>query len=118
MDKYQTYALNKAKIKDLQDECKKIEEEILPEVKKAGEPVKRDYGVFMIVSKKSFTYSERLTSKIEEIEKLKDIEEINGKATVTEKESFRFTPSKYAMPKGTQTFEQTKPMGKLSFIKN
>ena len=99
MDKYQVYALNKAKIKDLQDECKRLEEELLSEVQKAGEPIKKEYGTFAIMKRRSFVYSAKLTAKIEEVETAKKVEEIKGTATVTEKEFFKFTPSKYAMPK-------------------
>jgi hypothetical protein len=102
------YALTKAKIKDLQDQCKQIEPVIIEMIKKSGEAIKEDYGTFQTVIRKSFTYSEKLTEKIKKIEEDKKVEEIKGIAKSTDKEMFRFMPSKFAMPKGFYNFDKVK----------
>ena len=90
------YALMKHQIKDLQHKCKLYEEDIKNCVKEKG-TIKEVYGVFTLPIRKTYIYTKKLQKDIEKIETLKRIEELQGKAKVTEVEYLRFTPSKEAV---------------------
>lgn len=100
MNIYQEYALNKAKIKDLQDKCKAMEDTITLEVKKNGEPIEKDYGTFSLVPRDKFVFSPKVQEMEKKLEVAKEIEKLKGKAKKTTTESLRFMPSKLALPVG------------------
>jgi hypothetical protein len=94
MDKvyYEQYAILDAKIKDLTNQKDEIRNKILEDLVENEIPsIDTTVGKFTISKLKSWTYTEAVEEKTEELKALKAKEESTGDATYEEKPSLRFT---------------------------
>lgn len=92
---YDRYALLDAKIKDLTNQKDEIKVQILEEmVSSELQNMSTPVGKFAISKLKSWTYTEAVEEKTEELKALKAKEESTGDATYEEKPSLRFTGMK------------------------
>jgi hypothetical protein len=97
MDKvyYEQYAILDAKIKDLTSQKDEIRNKILEDLVENEIPsIDTTVGKFTISKLKSWTYTEAVEEKTEELKALKAKEESTGDATYEEKPSLRFTGMK------------------------
>jgi len=93
-DVFSQYAALTAQIKELQDAQKALLATITEEVARQDGKVKTEAGVFSMVVRKVFSYSDAVTSLESEYKTLKKQEEQEGVASFTEASSIRFTPVK------------------------
>ena len=90
---YEKYAVLDAKIKALTAEKDEVKEQILDDLESTETPTTTTtVGKFTISKLKSWTYTEAVEEKAEELKALKAKEESTGDATYEEKPSLRFTP--------------------------
>jgi hypothetical protein len=97
MDKvyYEQYAILDAKIKDLTNQKDEVRNKILEDLVENEIPsVDTTVGKFTISKLKSWTYTEAVEEKTEELKALKAKEESVGIASYEEKPSLRFTAIK------------------------
>jgi hypothetical protein len=93
---YEQYAILDAKIKALTNEKDEIKVQILEElVKSETLSVNTSVGKFTVSKLKSWTYTDAVEEKSEELKALKAKEESTGDAEFEEKPSLRFTPIKF-----------------------
>ncbi len=108
----ETYALLKAKIKQLEDEVKLLSPEIQKEVEENGKPIKEAYGTFSMITSsiKSYTYSETVKDAENTVETMKAVEVANGtaQAEVKEKTYLKFLPERIALPPGAYNWDNVK----------
>jgi len=89
---YEEYAILDAKIKALTSQKDEIKVQILEEFEASGtNNMDTPVGKFTISKLKSWTYTEAVEEKTEELKALKAKEESTGDATYEEKPSLRFT---------------------------
>lgn len=90
------YALLDAKIKDLTNQKDELKVQILEDLVSSETPsISTPVGKFTISKLKSWTYTEAVEEKAEELKALKAKEESTGDATYEEKPSLRFTGIKF-----------------------
>jgi hypothetical protein len=93
---YEQYALLDAKIKDLTNQKDGLKVQILEElVSSETASISTPVGKFTISKLKSWTYTEAVEEKAEELKALKAKEESRGIASFEEKPSLRFTGIKF-----------------------
>lgn len=106
MEKLQEYALLKMRIKDVEDQLKALEKEIIPMVEKAEDmKLTQEYGTFSITDHVMYEYGEKVQTLEKKVKELKEIEKIKGTAVKKTKPKFVFMPAKYAVPPGAYTNE-------------
>lgn len=92
---YEQYAVIDSKIKALTADKESLRDKILEElVDSETSSVDTTVGKFTISKLKSWTYTEAVEEKAEELKALKASEESCGEATFEEKPSLRFTLAK------------------------
>ena len=92
---YEKYAVLNAQIKALTEERDKIKVMIIDELCNSGmQNATTSVGKFTIFNLKTWTYTEEVEEKTEELKALKASEESTGDATYEEKPSLRFTQAK------------------------
>ena len=95
MDLYETYALLKSKMTELENQEAELRTLILEEMLEKGEEkVETAVGSFKKATLKKWTYTDKVTELNEEFKAQKAKEESNGDATFVEQPSLRFTPVK------------------------
>ena len=95
MNLYETYALLKSKMTELENQEAELRTLILEEMLEKGEEkVETAVGSFKKATLKKWTYTDKVTELNEEFKAQKAKEESNGDATFVEQPSLRFTPVK------------------------
>lgn len=93
---YVQYAILDAKIKELTNEKDSIRVQILEDIVDNNvDSVVTSVGKFTVSKLKTWTYTEAVEEKSEELKALKAKEESTGDAEFEEKPSLRFTPVKF-----------------------
>ncbi len=99
--------MKKAKIKQLQDDCKVMEEKITKKIKKwGGDPIKVGFGTFYLTNKKKYTFTKAVFDLEERVKSQKEYEIEGGIAEVEDNEVMTFRPDKYAPPPGAYRFNK------------
>ncbi len=92
---FQKYSQLKNTIKELQEEVNVLEPELMNEMKESGaEKVESDFGLFTIVPRKAYQYSDVVKSMETVLKDKKKEEEKNGVAQVSINTSLRYTSKK------------------------
>ena len=95
MNLYESYALLKAKMVELENEEDKLRTQILEEmVEKGEEKVETAMGSFKKATLKKWTYTDKVAELEEDFKARKALEQSTGDATFVEQPSLRFTPVK------------------------
>lgn len=85
------YAKIKHQIKELTAEAKELEPEIVSGMVELGvDKVKTEFGGFTLTTRKTWSYSEKVTALEEQVKVLKAQEESGGVATFEEKKGLMF----------------------------
>lgn len=95
MNLYESYALLKAKMTELENQEAELRTKILEQmVEKREEKVETAMGSFKKATLKKWTYSPKVAELEEEFKAQKAKEQETGDATYVEQPSLRFTPVK------------------------